>query len=210
MTNPIYDFFISCSQTDDAWVENIFLPRLQAAGRKCLTAKEFHPGQPRPLELERGITTSHKVLLILSASYLQENTNAITDLFAMHYGLETGKWPVIPILIEKNLALPPRLRFVIPVDFTELAEYNEGFKRLLTIEPITAHSPPSTSITPTPTNTLLTSTAPTNSTLNNSRKALLERKLFLLYQSYDVETRVEEKLRLESIIVDVEATLKSL
>jgi hypothetical protein len=199
MTNPSYDFFISCSKSDEAWVENIFLPRLQAAGRQCLTAKEFQLGHAILAELERGITTSHKVLLILSVSYLQENTNAITDLFAMHYGLETGKWPVIPILIEKSLALPPRLRFVIPVDFTEFAEYNEGFKRLLAITPISTSSP-----------SLPTSTPVSTSTYADSRRVFLERKLRLLQQQYDAETRVEEQLRLEPIIAEIETRLKTL
>lgn len=203
MTNPSYDFFISCSKSDEAWVENIFLPRLQAAGRQCLTAKEFQLGHAVLAELERGITTSHKVLLILSASYLQENTNAITDLFAMHYGLETGKWPVIPILIEKSLALPPRLRFVIPVDFTEFAEYNEGFKRLLAITPISTSSPSLPTPTPTPT--------PVSTSIHaDSRRLFLERKLRLLQQQYDVETRVEEQLRLEPIIAEIETRLKTL
>lgn len=201
MTNPSYDFFISCSKSDEAWVENIFLPRLQAAGRQCLTAKEFQLGHAVLAELERGITTSHKVLLILSASYLQENTNAITDLFAMHYGLETGKWPVIPILIEKSLALPPRLRFVIPVDFTEFAEYNEGFKRLLAITPISTSSPSLPTPTPTPVSTSIHA---------DSRRLFLERKLRLLQQQYDVETRVEEQLRLEPIIAEIETRLKTL
>lgn len=199
MTNPSYDFFISCSKSDEAWVENIFLPRLQAAGRQCLTAKEFQLGHAILAELERGITTSHKVLLILSASYLEENTNAITDLFAMYYGLETGKWPVIPILIEKSLALPPRLRFVIPVDFTEFAEYNEGFKRLLAITPISTSSP-----------SLPTSTPVSTSTYADSRRFFLERKLRLLQQQYDAETRVEEQLRLEPIIAEIETRLKTL
>jgi hypothetical protein len=139
------------------------------------------------------------VLLILSVSYLQENTNAITDLFAMHYGLETGKWPVIPILIEKSLALPPRLRFVIPVDFTEFAEYNEGFKRLLAITPISTSSP-----------SLPTSTPVSTSTYADSRRVFLERKLRLLQQQYDAETRVEEQLRLEPIIAEIETRLKTL
>lgn len=199
MTNPSYDFFISCSKSDEAWVENIFLPRLQAAGRQCLIAKEFQLGHALLAELERGITTSHKVLLILSASYLEENTNAITDLFAMYYGLETGKWPVIPILIEKSLALPPRLRFVIPVDFTEFAEYNEGFKRLLAITPISTSSP-----------SLPTSTPVSTSTYADSRRVFLERKLRLLQLQYDAETRVEEQLRLEPIIAEIETRLKTL
>lgn len=207
MTNPSYDFFISCSKSDEAWVENIFLPRLQAAGRQCLTAKEFQLGHAILAELERGITTSHKVLLILSASYLEENTNAITDLFAMYYGLETGKWPVIPILIEKSLALPPRLRFVIPVDFSEFAEYNEGFKRLLAITPISTSSPSLPTSTSTSTST---STPVSTSTYADSRRVFLERKLCLLQQQYDAETRVEEQLRLEPIIAEIETRLKTL
>ncbi|HMT91960.1 toll/interleukin-1 receptor domain-containing protein [uncultured Thiothrix sp.] len=206
MNNPSYDFFISYSKADEVWVENIFLPRLQAEGRQCLTAKEFQLGHALLAELERGITTSHKVLLILSASYLQENTNAITDLFAMHYGLETGKWPVIPILIEKNLALPPRLRFVIPVAFTEITEYNEGFKRLLAIDPIAVVSRP----LQTPTVLPMPISSPVSTTHTDSRRAFLERKLRLLQQQYDAETRVEEQLRLEPIIAEVDARLKAL
>lgn len=193
-----YDFFISAVEADQAWVEQHLLPILEAAQKSYLTEAAFQLGQPRLLEIEHAITHSEKTLLILSETYLQAGANAIIDLFAMHYGLETRTWPVIPVLLAK-LELPPRLRFVIPLDFSQAANYPENYRRLLnsTDLPVLATRPPSQALNPV-------------QKLQAERQQRLTDKLARLQKQYDFETREEEKLRLENLMTETETTLSKL
>lgn len=198
MTAFTYDFFISAVEADQAWVEQHLLPMLTAANKHYLTEAEFQPGQPRLLELERAITHSEKTLLILSAAYLQADSNLIIDLFAMHYGLETRTWPVIPLLLAK-LELPPRLRFVIPLDFSQATAYPDSYRRLLnsTQLPSLPKPLPVQGLTPV-------------QKLQLERQQRLTHKLARLQNQYDLETREEEKIRLEYLIKDTQASLDAL
>lgn len=198
MSTLIYDFFISAVEADQAWVQQHLLPILTAANKRYLTEAEFQPGQPRLLELERAITHSEKTLLILSAAYLQTDSNVIIDLFAMHYGLETRTWPVIPLLLAK-LELPPRLRLVIPLDFSQAAAYPDNYRRLLnsTELPSLPQPLPAQGLNPV-------------QKLQLERQQRLTHKLARLQNQYDLETREEEKMRLEYLIKDTQASLDAL
>lgn len=50
----------------------------------------------------------------------------------------------------------------------------------------------------------------TANTINAERRIRLEEKLRQLYQQYDLETRVEEKMRLQTIIDQTQADLQAL
>ena len=50
----------------------------------------------------------------------------------------------------------------------------------------------------------------TANTINAERRLRLEEKLRQLYQQYDLETRVEEKMRLQTIIDQTQADLQAL
>lgn len=198
MSALTYDFFISSVEADHAWVQQHLLPILTAAHKRYLSEADFQPGQPRLLELERAITHSEKTLLILSEAYLQADANAIIDLFAMHYGLETATWPVIPLLLTK-LELPPRLRFVIPLDFSQVAAYPDNYRRLLQ----------STELPNLPKPLPQQGLAPLQK-LQIERQQRLMDKLTRLQNQYDLETREEEKIRMEYLIKETEASLSKL
>ena len=58
------------------------------------------------------------------------------------------------------------------------------------------------------TSTPISQTTP--NTINAERRLRLEEKLRQLYQQYDLETRVEEKMRLQTIIDQTQADLQAL
>ena len=69
-----YDVFISYSEHDRAWVRATLLPELEAAGLRVFADWAFELGAPRPHEMERGVQSARKTLLILTPAYLASAT----------------------------------------------------------------------------------------------------------------------------------------
>lgn len=67
----VYDVFISYSHQDATWVRGELLGHLEQAGLKvCIDFRDFRPGAPSVTEMERGVLTSQRTLLILTPNYL--------------------------------------------------------------------------------------------------------------------------------------------
>ena len=93
----------------------------RCAGRsQCARAfrLNFALGAPRIIEFERAIKSSKRTLLVLSPAYMAEAALQFVDVMVQYYGLESGTWPVIPLLL-KPVELPPRLAFLVPLDKNE-------------------------------------------------------------------------------------------
>ena len=63
---------------------------------------------------------------------------------------------------------------------------------------------------PSPENASTPISQTTPNTINAERRIRLEEKLRQLYQQYDLETRLEEKMRLQTIIDQTQADLQAL
>ena len=126
---PKYDLFISYVDADRAWVEGYLLNAFKQAGVRYCSEAAFVLGVPRLLEFERAIQQSRRTLLVLSHAYMASDLNQFIELLAESYGLETGTWPVIPLILEP-VKLPPHLSVLVPLNATNSDEWEEAIKRL--------------------------------------------------------------------------------
>ncbi|NER21743.1 MAG: TIR domain-containing protein [Symploca sp. SIO1C2] len=124
-----YDFFVSYAEADGAWVEGYLLDSLQAAGIRCHSEAAFRLGVPRILEFESAIRRSQRTLLVLSPAYIANSVNQFVDLLAQFYGLETGQWPVIPLIL-RPVQLPLYLNTLTKLDATNEEKWQQVIKRL--------------------------------------------------------------------------------
>lgn len=124
-----YDLFVSYSQADRGWVEGYLLDALHAANLKVLSEVNFSLGAPRILEFERAIKSCKRTLLVLSPAYMAEGALQLVDVMTQHYGLESGTWPVIPLLL-RPVELPPRLAFIVSLDATDPENWTDVIDRL--------------------------------------------------------------------------------
>ena len=124
-----YDLFISYAAADHAWVEGYLLDALRQAQIRYHSAAAFALGAPLLEEFARAVAQSHRVLLVLTPAYLAQNTENFVGLLAQHYGLETGAWPVIPLLLA-DVQLPGRLAMLVPLDARQPANWDVVLARL--------------------------------------------------------------------------------
>lgn len=124
-----YDLFVSYAPADREWVEGYLLDALQSAQIKVISAADFELGAPRITEFERAVQQSKRTLLVLTPAAINESFAEFVTILVQAYGLESGTWPVIP-LIHKAVKLPPRLALLVPLDATEPALWPEAVERL--------------------------------------------------------------------------------
>ncbi|NEO94043.1 MAG: TIR domain-containing protein, partial [Moorea sp. SIO3G5] len=125
-----YDLFISYVDADRAWVEGYLLDALNQTNVRYHSKAAFALGAPRIAECQHAIEQSHSTLLVLSHAYLANDTNRFIDLLAQSYGLDKGIWPVIPMIRDKNIDLPPSLRMLKSLDATDEDEWEKAIERL--------------------------------------------------------------------------------
>lgn len=124
-----YDAFISYAEADRPWVEGYLVDALQQAGVRCHGETAFRLGVPRLLEFERAVQHSRRVLLILSPAYVTDGFIQFTTILAQHLGLESGTWPVVPILLH-DVEMPSHLRVLEGLDAREASAWPGVVKRL--------------------------------------------------------------------------------
>ncbi|MCE7980087.1 MAG: TIR domain-containing protein [Caldilinea sp. CFX5] len=129
-TKPIYDLFISYAKEDRAWVEGYLLDALKQANVAYYTEAAFDLDKPLLLAFEQAILQSKCTLLVLSPEYLIEGHSLFIDLLAEHYGLETGTWPVIPLILKPVEQIPLRLRMLKPLEAIEKEDREFAIRRL--------------------------------------------------------------------------------
>ncbi|NET26787.1 TIR domain-containing protein [Okeania sp. SIO1I7] len=124
-----YDLFISYAEANQAWVKGFLLSALDSAKVKYVERENFSLGVPELKELERFITESKYVLLIISDAYFIDNFNEFTDILAQSYGREKEIWPVIPLFLEE-VQLPPTLKMLTSLDATDESKWQTIVERL--------------------------------------------------------------------------------
>ncbi len=124
-----HDVFISYADADAAWVEGYLMDALDGAEIAFHCEAAFALGVPRLVEFERAIKSSRRTLLILSQAYLSDQFSQFTDLLSQTYGLETGTWPVVPVILHP-VDLPARLQLLGPLDAAEPDRWDRAIERL--------------------------------------------------------------------------------
>ncbi len=127
----VYDVFVSYSHKDQGWVRGTLVPRLRMAGLKvCIDHECFEPGAPSVAEMERGVLTSRKTLLVLTPAYLQSAWTEFENLMLQTLDAANRARRLIPLLKEK-CELPLRIGYLTYVDMTDPAEEAAAWERLL-------------------------------------------------------------------------------
>ena len=124
-----YDIFISYAETDGDWVRGYLIDALEAAKVNYCSEEDFRLGVPWLTEFERCVKQSRQTLLILSPAYITKKTSEFVDLLSQVYGLETGTWPVIPLVLHP-VKLPSRLKQLTGLDATHQEQWPEVIQRL--------------------------------------------------------------------------------
>jgi TIR domain len=134
VTNPPvyqYDVFVSYSTQDKAWVRNDLVKKLESSGLKvCIDHRDFIPGRSNVEEIERAITTSRKILLVLTPRYLESRWAKFEGNLLQNIAPTNAEERLIPILKGK-CQLPARIGHIVHVDFTDAKNLNFAWERLL-------------------------------------------------------------------------------
>lgn len=133
--------FVSYVAGDRHWADGYLLPALADAGVTATTEAGFTPGRPRMTEFEAAITSSDWIVLVLTQAYLADGRAEIVDLMAQHYGMDTGTWPVIPLILQRT-ELPLRLRMLGSLDATEADRWADVVEQLIRTIGLTWVIPP--------------------------------------------------------------------
>lgn len=114
-----FDVFVSYSYKDRSWVNKEILPRLETQGLKvCIDYRDFIPGKPTIIEIERALQTSHKTILVLSTNYLKSSWAEFEQLLLQTVDPANLEGRLVPLLREK-CNLPLRLGYLTYIDFSE-------------------------------------------------------------------------------------------
>lgn len=113
--NKLFDAFISYSEHDAGWTKENLLEKLENDGfRVCYHERDFKPGHPVLGNIFYCIENSHKVLFVLSPSFVNSCWCQYELYFAEHRVLNENLDSLIMIVLED---LPPHS---IPQKFSKL------------------------------------------------------------------------------------------
>ncbi|XP_015669175.1 toll-like receptor 2 [Protobothrops mucrosquamatus] len=99
--HKIYDAFISYSENDASWTKETLLKNLEASGFKvCYHERDFMPGHPVLGNIFYCIENSHKVLFVLSPSFVHSCWCQYELYFAEHRVLTENQDSLIMVVLE--------------------------------------------------------------------------------------------------------------
>ena len=127
-----FDVFISYSSQDQAWVRGELLPRIEQVGlRAFIDYRDFTRGAPSIKEMERGVVTCRKTLLVLTPNYIASGWGEIENIMVQTLDPANRELRLIPLLkaeCEKSL----RIGALTHIDFTDGADLDLAWRQLLT------------------------------------------------------------------------------
>jgi len=126
-----YDVFISYSSHDKQWVRNDLLIRIEQTGlRAFIDFRDFKRGAPSIKEMERGVATCRKTLLVLSPAYIESGWCEIENIMLQTLDPSNRSLRLIPLLKTK-CEKPLRISALTHIDFTESADLDLAWHQLL-------------------------------------------------------------------------------
>lgn len=100
--NKLFDAFVSYSEQDAGWTKEYLLEKLEADGfRICYHERDFKPGHPVLGNIFYCIENSHKVLFVLSPSFVNSCWCQYELYFAEHRVLNENQDSLIMIVLEE-------------------------------------------------------------------------------------------------------------
>jgi tetratricopeptide (TPR) repeat protein len=127
-----HDVFISYSSKDKEWVRGELLSRIEAAGlRAFIDFRDFTRGAPSIKEMERGVVSSRKTLLVLTPNYVGSEWGDLENIMVQTLDPANRGLRMLPLL-RKECETPLRIGALTHVDFTETADESLAWRQLLT------------------------------------------------------------------------------
>lgn len=125
-----YDVFISYSSHDKDWVRNDLLSLIEQAGFSAfIDFRDFKVGVPGIKEMERGVSSCRKTVLVLTPDYIDSEWCEIENIMLSLLDPANRELRLIPIL--KNTCSPPlRIRALTHIDYTDGADFELARKKL--------------------------------------------------------------------------------
>jgi hypothetical protein len=126
-----YDVFISYSHTDQAWVWDELLPRLEEAGlRVCIDDRDFKIGVPSLINMERAVDNSRHTLIVLTPAWVESQWTEFESLLAGTADPAGRRLKIIPLML-KSCKLPSRIAMLTYADFTQPHDHVNPLSRLV-------------------------------------------------------------------------------
>jgi Caspase domain/TIR domain len=131
-----YDAYISYvdKEPDATWVWDTLVPRLNEVGLSIAVSGDVeNPGVARVVNIERGITQSKRILIVLSEAYMGDNIAEFENVLVQTMGIQEGSYRLLPIKIapiDQN-RLPTRLSMLTTLDLVHPRRAEREFQRLI-------------------------------------------------------------------------------
>ncbi len=127
-----YDLFISYSSHDKEWVRGDLLSGIEKVGlRAFIDFRDFKRGAPSIKEMERGVTTCRKTLLVLTPDYIASGWCEIENIMLQTLDPANRELRLVPLL-KTQCKKPLRIGALTHVDFTDGADFELAWYQLLT------------------------------------------------------------------------------
>jgi len=126
-----YDVFISYSSHDKEWVRDELLKIIEEAGlRVFIDFRDFKGGAPSIKEMERGVSTCRKTLLVLTPDYIESEWCEIENIMLHRLDPANRNLRLIPLL-KTPCQKPLRIGALTHLDFTDDADVELAWQQLL-------------------------------------------------------------------------------
>jgi hypothetical protein len=130
-TTHRYDVFISYSHTDQEWVKNWLLPRLEAAGlHVCIDYRDFDVGVPSLVNIERAVDDSRRTLLVLTPAWVESAWTEFESLLTQTTDPAARQCRLLPLVLQ-TCQPPPRIAMLTYADFSRPDECEAQLPRLV-------------------------------------------------------------------------------
>ena len=144
-----FDVFISYRwiTPDQEWVRYQLYPALCNAGlRPCLDVEDFVAGRDLALEMERAGVESHRTLCVITPEYFEKGRMVEFESNLALLRDPGGRKSLCVPFIVRETELPERIRRLVPINWTNPADYPREWRKLLEIlgaPDLDAEPPPS-------------------------------------------------------------------
>ncbi|MGE5603634.1 MAG: caspase family protein [Nitrososphaerales archaeon] len=131
-----YDAYISYvdREPDATWVWEQLAPRLAKEGlRVAVSGDVEEPGVARVVNIERGIQSAKRTIVVLSDAYLADNVTDFENVLAQTMGIQEGSYRLLPVQIGAmdESRLPVRLSMLSRLNLSRPGRSEAEFDRLV-------------------------------------------------------------------------------
>jgi hypothetical protein len=126
---PAYDAFFSYGDSDLDWVEGFLLAGLVLPDDRVLTPDRFTPGVAVAQEVERAVSSSANVVIVLSSAYLADDWSLFAEDLATHLAVQEGTTRIV-VVRRGDCAVPAALVGRQLIEATERSQWDAALEDL--------------------------------------------------------------------------------